>query len=150
MKIGFTGTQEGMTGEQCSVLASILLQELRKDWSNEFHHGCCIGADWQAHRIVRSLFITFRELRGWENNIIIHPPKDESRKADIIDNFGIIFKEPKPYLQRNKDIVDETDLLIACPNTKKEVLRSGTWSTVRYARKRKKEVLIIYPDGKCG
>ena len=57
-------------------------------------------------------------------------------------------REEKPYLDRNKDIVDETNILMACPNKAEEVQRSGTWSTVRYARKVGKAVLIVYPSGK--
>jgi len=43
--------------------------------------------------------------------------------------------------------VDETEWLWAIPGEFKEVLRSGTWSTIRYARKKGKKVLIIWPDG---
>ena len=41
---------------------------------------------------------------------------------------------------------DETDMLVACPKGPEEV-RSGTWSTVRFARKRGKRIVIIMPDG---
>jgi len=41
---------------------------------------------------------------------------------------------PTPYLSRNRAIVDETEMLIATPAEFTEQQRSGTWSTVRYAR----------------
>ena len=142
MKIGFTGTQKGMTQLQRFKFVGVLSKINKEKIIKEFHHGQCIGADAQAHSLV-----TFY----YSAKIYSHRPINTTKKFTMVyDNETIFLCEPKPYLQRNKDIVDETDLLIACPNTKKEVLRSGTWSTVRYARKRKKEVLIIYPDGKCG
>lgn len=56
-------------------------------------------------------------------------------------------REEKPPLIRNKDIVNESDILIAAPNSFKELLGSGTWATVRYARKNNKKIYIIYLDG---
>jgi hypothetical protein len=51
--------------------------------------------------------------------------------------------KPKPFLDRNKDIVNSCDILIACPENDIEVLRSGTWSTIRYAKKINKPVLLF-------
>jgi len=76
--------------------------------------------------------------------IIIHPPNNDFLRAFYKSEF--IF-EPKEYLKRNKDIVKSTDMLIAFPFTQFEVIRSGTWQTIRYARKLKKKILIIYPNG---
>jgi hypothetical protein len=53
---------------------------------------------------------------------------------------------PKPYLERNRDIVDSTELLIACPKDMTES-SGGTWATVRYARKQKKPIVVVWPDG---
>lgn len=55
-------------------------------------------------------------------------------------------REPLPYLARNCVIVDEADILLACPKGPEEQ-RSGTWATVRYARKQNKRIVIVYPDG---
>jgi hypothetical protein len=38
-------------------------------------------------------------------------------------------------------------MLIALSITFREVVRSGTWSTIRYARKRSKPITVILPDG---
>ena len=54
---------------------------------------------------------------------------------------------PKDYLDRNHDIVDQTDLLIATPKENTEVLRSGTWATIRYAKKINKPTWIIETNG---
>ncbi|MEK6883191.1 MAG: hypothetical protein AABY22_26430 [Nanoarchaeota archaeon] len=146
MKIGFTGTQKGMTEEQIFVFYNFLKEH--KD-INEFHHGQCIGADIGAHRIIRGQHhILLREkLSGFLDTIkiIIHPPTDRKKVGRIELPFEE--REPKPYLERNKDIVNESDLLIACPKSNKEELRSGTWATIRYARKVRKKVVIIYPNG---
>lgn len=51
-------------------------------------------------------------------------------------NKGDMLIKEKSYLNRNKDIIDQSDFLIACPQDKEqEVLRSGTWSTIRNAKK---------------
>ncbi len=57
--------------------------------------------------------------------------------------------ESKPYLERNRDIVDASEVLIACPSTREEVMRSGTWATVRYARKKGMKITLIFRDGTC-
>ena len=132
MKIGFTGTRKGMTFEQKKQLVKYLLTVSKHD--KEFHHGDCIGADAEAHRIaVQCGFSIYK-----------HPPEDDSYRAYCFlgDEY-----EPKEYLARNKDIVNTTDVLIATPKSNKEEIRSGTWSTVRYAEKNNKEVIIISPDG---
>ena len=46
-------------------------------------------------------------------------------------------------LTRNREMVDMCDLLIAAPIRDKEELRSGTWMTVRYARRRGKPVVML-------
>lgn len=128
MKIGFTGTREGMTEKQKT--------ELKKQFKSlkikEFHHGDCIGADEEAHKIFSSKYSNFK--------IYIHPPVNPSKRAYCLSDN--IFPE-KPYLERNKDIVDRCDLLIAAPKGKEEP-RSGTWATVRYARKNKKKIVILH------
>jgi hypothetical protein len=52
-------------------------------------------------------------------------------------------KPEKDYIERNRDIVDETDMLIAFPIPTSK----GTWSTIGYAKREKKKVLIVFPDG---
>lgn len=54
---------------------------------------------------------------------------------------------PKPYLERNQDIVRSTELLLATPENNVEQQRSGTWATIRFARKMNKSIIIIDTDG---
>ncbi|KKM09958.1 hypothetical protein LCGC14_1722330, partial [marine sediment metagenome] len=52
--------------------------------------------------------------------------------------------EPAHPLARNKLMVARADFLIATPKTMKEVMRgSGTWATIRYARKADIPILLL-------
>jgi hypothetical protein len=126
--VGFTGNRYGMTEEQKTVFKAVI-NGLAPD---EFHHGDCVGCDCEAHKI----FVGVK---------YIHPPIIPDERAFCEGDF--IDKE-KPYLDRNKDIVDCCSILIATPSGVDEYVRSGTWSTIRYARKKKKVIYVIYPDGK--
>jgi len=131
MRIGFTGTREGMTTRQIAV-ASLMLA-----YADELHHGDCDGADAQAHDLGR--------LHG--AHIVGHPPKNGSKRAFCeCDEL----REPKGYLERDDDIVDETDELIATPKEFEPQDRGGTWYTINYAKRVGKPVTIIYPDGSVG
>ena len=136
MILGFTGTQVGMTELQREALIRVL----RVYDITEFHHGDCIGADAQAHESV----VTHTSSR-----IVIHPPADERKRAwchTKVVATTVSVLAPKPYLDRNKDIVNASEGMLAAPRGPEE-LRSGTWSTIRYARKCSKKVLIVWPDG---
>lgn len=136
MKIGFTGTRSEPTFDQCNWLFKYLCDNK----IDELHHGACVGADSLAHYQAALLNIL----------IYVHPPTDLSRvNKNILDVEGRMYVlKPKPYLVRNHDIVDSTDRLIALPKDP-ETLRSGTWSTIRYAQKKKKPITICWPDGRC-
>lgn len=127
--VGFTGTQRGMSAPQRDALRNYLQAEIAT-----FHHGDCIGADSQAHDIASRIGC----------RIVGHPPSNPSKRAGRICHE---LRSEKPYLDRNKDIVLETTALIAAPGEMEEQLRSGTWSTVRFAKKCGKPVIIIFPDG---
>jgi len=130
--IGFTGTQNGMTWGQRSRLADKLSHYAI---GTRFHHGCCIGADAGAHIIAR----------GYRYYIILHPPLNPAKRAYC--NGADEEREPLEYLARNHAIVNECGLLIAAPKSPVEELRSGTWATVRYARKRGVPIWFVLPDG---
>ena len=130
VRIGFTGTQRGMTERQRQAL-SCALDELH---ATALHHGDCIGADAQAHDVAVAM--------GCE--IVIHPPVTETKRAW---KLAARIHAPKTYLARNKDIVRATEMLVATPAEDIEHLRSGTWSTVRFARKIGRVVWVILPNG---
>ena len=76
MRIGFTGTQRGMTIRQRTELAILL-----RNVSGEFHHGDCIGADAEAHEIARRSSFT----------LIGHPPDLSTKRAyTVCDEWRIL------------------------------------------------------------
>ena len=119
MKLGFTGTRRGMSEWQKRRFRAFL----RHYRPVEFHHGDCVGADAQAHRIVRE---TLPECR-----IVIHPGDIPRLRANC---KGDIILSVFPCLHRNALIVSATDEMIAAPETDVEQQRSGTWATIRRAR----------------
>jgi len=132
MKIGFSGTQTGMAPMQ-----KLKVRELIFTFTfDEAHHGDCIGSDEEFHDIIRELFP--------EVKIIIHPPIIATKRAFC---EGDRVRIPESYIVRNHNIVDETDVLLATPKGSEE-LRSGTWATIRWAKKRKRHIFIVYPDGR--
>jgi hypothetical protein len=140
MRIGFTGTQRGMTGQQIkkvdSLLGELLPLEIHHGDFVEVHHGDCVGADKQFHHLAKAH-------KGV--CVVIHPPESNKKRAFCC---GDSIYPPKPYLERNHHLVSITDVLIATPAQYHEKLRSGTWATVRYARKKGKRCLIVLPDGR--
>ncbi len=132
--IGFTGPRSGMIQSQKDTL-KILIKSFQLPIT--FHHGDCIGADEEANEIASRLC-----------RIHIHPPLNPRHRAWCLDNkdityrFGITSSKPLDYIPRNHAIVDTVDLLIGAPIFK-EKLRSGTWSTIRYARNRNKPWIIL-------
>ncbi len=129
MKIGFTGTQQGMSDKQTIQFHALILDRF---FFTEFHHGDCIGADEEAHILVREFLP--------EVKIVVHPPINPQKRAYC---EGDVVLPKMDYLARNKNIVNATDILLATPKTLEEELRSGTWSTIRYARKLNREVYIL-------
>lgn len=144
MKIGFTGTRQGLTDPQMMALTEWVLTTARTVTFDEFHHGDCVGADAEAHWVV---------LRASTATIIIHPPNRDGlrafchRKSNLSTRRSSVL-QPKEYLKRNRDIVDAVDLMLVCPAQLKEEKHSGTWATERYAKRKNKPRVIIYPNGK--
>lgn len=132
MIIGFTGTRQGMSTWQKMILRMALQNACEVEKVNEFHHGGCVGADAEAHKIVRQL-VPF--------TIHVHWPENKKHEARLSGPF--VSEGRKPYLTRNEDIVKACDLLIAAPLTDKEQMRSGTWATIRCAKRLGKEYLIL-------
>lgn len=136
MKLGITGTQIGMTPKQMSTMIDLLMQLKVETEIEELHHGDCIGVDAEFVQLVRVGFPAA--------TVVSHPPENPSKRARVPSH---IEQPAKPYLERNHDIVDASELMFAAPKTMSEELRSGTWATIRYARKQQKHLIIVWPDG---
>ena len=121
----------GLSDAQTEMLVQIF-HDMAPGW---FHHGDCVGADEQALKLV------IDAVGPWT---VSHPPTDPKMRANTRNAQE---RQPKPYLARNDDIVDETDHLIACPGKLHEEGRSGTWATIRHARRTGKPITIIWRDG---
>jgi hypothetical protein len=101
-----------------------------------FAHGACIGADVQAHAIARAVL-------GKKLLIAVYPSTARTRVFELDGSADYIAPVKSP-LERNIDIVRAgRDLLIAAPLQNEEIRRSGTWSTVRIARRLGVPLLIL-------
>lgn len=139
--IGFSGTQVGMTEAQKNKFVEEFckIQDMFPDKKLEFHHGDDEGSDSDADELVR--FCS----RSCE--IHIHPPVNENRRAFCNKRGPTVVHEAKKFLVRNNDIAYVCNMLIAIVKERYEMRRSGTWSTVRRARRYNKPIIFIYPDG---
>jgi hypothetical protein len=137
MTIGFTGTQLGMTGRQHQAVEDLIANMVRARplALREAHHGDCIGADAQFHLIARS----------YGFGVVLHPCDIEKKRA-YCQPYVAECKVKMP-LDRNMDIVLETEVLIATPKEVFERQRSGTWFTVRCARAFGRPIALVLPDG---
>jgi hypothetical protein len=132
-KVGFTGTQEGLSVAQTARLFTLLTEIIIKNKEGaEFHHGDCVGADEQAFAIAKPL--------GFKT--VAHPGPREYKRA-FTDSDVIL--APREYMDRNADIAFVCDEMIATPKEATEQQRSGTWATVRRARRFYKPITVIFP-----
>jgi hypothetical protein len=131
MHLGVTGTKEGLTEKQFNVFIE-MLSEMQ---FTHLHQGDCVGVDNEVTIIVRH--------EKPEVIIVRHPPIKKHYQA-----FGPYDETwpDKDYLVRDQDNVNCSDYMFAFPKGE-EVIRSGTWTTVRYARKKGIPITIIMPNG---
>ena len=130
MKVGVTGTREGANEQQLKKVAEFMLS---LGPGHELHHGDCKGVDVEVAAIARYL--------GWR--IVCHPPKSSEQQGFY---GGDEIREARGYLQRDRQIVDETELLLVVPLQDEWQKKGGTWYTHDYAVKKSKPVKIFYPN----
>lgn len=139
MKIGVTGTRHGPTKHQLSQIMEIMndIQDhaLERGWIQiEFHHGDCKGVDAIAAALALHV--------GWK--IVSHPPvKDEMR---AFTEFNHEARDPKGYLERDRNIVDEVDFLMVVPYESEWQPKGGTWYTHDYAKKTGTPYKVLWPS----
>lgn len=131
MIIGFTGSRDGLDGDQVAQLR-LILPRLTGFGPDEFHHGGQRGADVRAADIARACGyqIHWHPCPG-----VVRPAKD----PHVHDVWHEVF----PPLTRNRHIAAVCEILIAGPLTNFEVTRSGTWATVRYVRAETKPIVML-------
>lgn len=142
---GITASRDGPTVKQVVALSNIMAgiaaitplfyeSGETEPVKSVLHHGDCIGGDELAHDLAKLYgFLTHG-----------HPPINNKLRAYRRCDF---MEKPLPYIQRNHNIVDSVGRLWVLPNTFDEQLRSGTWATWRYAKKRHVLYTIIFPNG---
>lgn len=135
IKVGFTGTRAGMTDAQKQAFKELLKDFYAQHEWVELHHGDCVGADAEAHDLTEAHVPC---------GVVIHPPKEQANRAH---KRGDVERPPQTHFARNRAIVDWTDILVAAPLHDTEQDLGGTWYTVRYARKQKKRLVLIWPNG---
>lgn len=131
--VGFTGTREGMTEFQKNAIRQ-MFRDVRVIMG---HHGDCIGGDEEFHYICHDFDVP----------VHLHPPDDPRLRAFCPDAY--IEDPPRPFLIRNRIIVNSVNLLVACPKEDFEPMAArgqGTWSTVRYARQVRRLLRIVWPE----
>ena len=126
--LGMTGTRNEITPAQSVWLAEHVAE------ASVLHHGACVGADAAGHRAAIAAGV----------GIVVHPPVDE-RLMMARDDVGL-WLAAKPYLDRNRDIVDAADRVLGLPDGPPRP-KSGTWYTIAYAVDAGKPVTVCFPDG---
>ena len=135
MIVGFTGTQVGLT-----IFQKVSLEALVRALApSAVHHGDCIGADADFDELAARLSIERTAHPGTDKHG--RSPKRAHCRAQIV-------LEAKEYRKRNADIVDLADVLIGCPGRYVEESRSGTWATIRMARRKATPCYVVWPDGR--
>lgn len=133
--VGVTATRLGLTLPQKEwALGFFETNEI-----NVLHHGDCKGGDDQLARMAHSFDIY----------IIAHPGDSAYYRAYCEAN-DLVLPE-KENLVRNRNIVAHCQLLLAFPQSKTPLRRSGTWYTIRHTQKmpvhRRPQVITVLPDG---
>lgn len=139
----FTGTRAGMSLGQRKEIRQMMtgsaLMEMRR--LSRILHGGCIGADVEFHAILAAMHLLSR--------VEVYPSNMPDMVAALADDDLIAeVHPPMDPIERNKLMVMRAHSLLAAPREFREVVRgSGTWATVRAARRKGIPVLIVYPDG---
>lgn len=142
MRVSCTASREGMTVTQWLSIRNWLWNTNSRVGIESFHHGCCIRGDAEFVLAVLELGIgdcTVPKIIAYPSNIPSMVDEDAKAASDVV-------YDPLPPLERNPIIVDNGDVLLAAPAGPEE-LRSGTWSTIRDCRRKKKWIVIFWPDG---
>jgi hypothetical protein len=147
LHIGFTGTRYGCSGPQAEMLANVLARVImdRTDAPGPCvaHHGCCIGADAEFHRLVRShpsATIVGHPGPGWPNSALCAQVEcDRTHK-------------PTAHMWRNRAIVNASQVMLATPLQDEPQQYGGTWATIRMALRALKQGKMeqVYVIGRTG
>lgn len=135
MIVSVSGTREGASDAQLLALAETLLHYKETHGSNvELHHGDCLGVDVQAAEVAAIM----------KYEVVSHPPTKNNMRAF---HDSDVIMPTKGYLERDRDLAELCDVLIAMPLVHDVNAESGTWYTIRHAMRINKDVIVIDRDG---
>jgi hypothetical protein len=138
--LGFTGSSKIITPAQEKGILEFVLE------FNPLitHDGDCVIGDALFRKIV---------IENTYARVVSHPafpvghPARANMPADEVRPIPLPRPNRSVPLVRNDEIVAEIAHLLAAPSSADEVLRSGTWATVREAKRRGVPVTLILPSG---
>lgn len=135
MIIGFTGPRSGINSTQIEIFADLF----RHLDGHAMVHGGAQGADEQADTVAAGL------IDPW--NIEIFPGNEDRQRYWQCKMPRRQVHQWIAPLDRNRLVANACHVLIAAPRTASEEARSGTWTTVRYARRMRIRHVLVWPDG---
>lgn len=143
MILGFTGTRQRMTPAQRAALPSVIAVLPQR-----VLHGGAIGADTEFHDFIMTQPLPC----GVAIEIY---PADEERQRFWVAQSHDVFYSGRDFLvhpvydplKRDGIIAYRCNALLAAPISMNEERRSGTWSTIRRARKFGRPITLLLPDG---
>jgi hypothetical protein len=143
--IGFTGIRNGMTPPQKHRFVELIDARLKliPHILVNFVHGGAIGADEEADELFSDIIYN----NSMSYNIIVWPASEARWRYWRKKHVTHTIMPPEDPLVRNRKIVDQVEQMYATPAEMSEVLRSGTWATIRYTKSQDKALTIIFPDG---
>ena len=151
--VGITGRSNDVPPPQWQGLRDILIY-LHNAGARDLHHGMCQGGDHAAHQIAVTLNDGMpRSNDRWQ--IHGHPGVNGRgevwKRMPVDDPFEFATVElDRPFMDRNHVIVYRTRTLVALPRFPEGhggSRRSGTWATVRMARRLGRQIIYVLPDG---
>jgi hypothetical protein len=137
---GMTGSQKDPNPVQLETILNIMVFEEGLEAVDGFwwHFGDCIGSDAAAFDAVNEMFPVNIVTVAW-------PGTDPKRRAN---KPASEIHRPAAFDRRNERIAYCSHQgLFALPSTHSEIMRSGTWQTVRFAWKLGRKIWVIDPDG---
>ena len=133
-RVGFTGTREGLTFLQRRTLKELVKRITEGSDVLEhdivFLHGSAVGADSSFHVMCLG------------HRREVYP---STRTKKVLSGMKTIVRPARPSLERNRNIVDSSDMVIACP--KKDAEGGGTVFTMGYAIETGVRLVVILYDG---
>lgn len=134
MILGFTGTRAGLTPALPGLIAALPDRVL---------HGGAEGADTEFDVLLVAAGMPLERIE-------VYPTSEYRARLWLPKEPGPsrVVHLPQVPLDRNRVIAQRCDWLLACPMTAVEIIRSGTWATVRYARKAGKPITLALLNGK--